>query len=395
MMLKASSLLCVSREGFVRVTEQKKRNIGRKKPCQAERERLRGAKYRPVKRNITIDALKGWGIYFVVMGHFIYNTYAIFLIPEQSVYITKFIYSFHMPLFFVISGYCNAWSLYKYNTQQYFIRKTKSLLIPFFFWTMSAVALNLIYFRNDPDIRTVFCRLMLQCFVYTPSVWYFLILYLSTLIFRVDIVFGNILAKKFNPKFRILSHLLFWFFIILLPNDIFTFLWFEHLYPYFILGYYLNIYSNELAVHIEKNLSKIVFISLLFIPMTVLGYVFDFPPLHSDVTFVDSYSFLYANIWALTGCLFSYMLVKHCLTKLSSIRSLCVSFGEYSLDIYGIHMVLVRNLNFIPLLIFMIRPVFLMIINPVYCVFVCIIITVLSKLVLHKVRLYSILFSGR
>jgi len=348
-----------------------------------------------IKRNVTIDVLKGWAIYLVVMGHFIYEIYAKFLISEQSFYVNKFIYSFHMPLFFVVSGYLNAWSLQKYNIKSFFIKKTKSLLIPFFFWSMSAIVLNLISLRNDPDIGAVFSKLMLKCFVYTPSVWYLLILYLSTLVFRVDIIFGNMLAKKINPKLRILSHLLFWILIILLPNDIFEFKSFEHFYPYLIVGYYLNIYSDKLSVFIEKHQLKLTVVSLLFFPITIIGYIFNFSPLHSNLTFINFYNFLYANIWALTGCLFSYMLVKHCLTKLPFIRSLYLSFGEYSLDIYGIHMVLVRNLNFLPLSFFMIRPLFFIVINPVYCILVCIIITVLSKLVLHKVRLYSVLFLGR
>jgi len=161
-----------------------------------------------IERNVTIDVLKGWAIYLVVMGHFIYETYTKFY-SEQSFYVNKFIYSFHMPLFFVVGGYCNAWSIQKYKIKSFFTKKTKSLLIPFFFWTMSAVVLNLISLRNDPDIGAVFFKLMLRCFVYTPSVWYLLILYLATLVFRIDIIFGNIVAKKINPKLCILSHLLF------------------------------------------------------------------------------------------------------------------------------------------------------------------------------------------
>lgn len=65
-----------------------------------------------------IDVLKGIGILFMVLGHM-----------HFSKTFNHYVYAFHMPLFFLISGY-----LYKKPAllKQAIWRKAKSLLIPYF-----------------------------------------------------------------------------------------------------------------------------------------------------------------------------------------------------------------------------------------------------------------------
>lgn len=71
-------------------------------------------------RDSTLDIAKGIGIFLVVLGHF-----AIFASP-----LYHYIYLFHMPLFFFISG-----MFYKtISLKEIFIKKTKRLLIPYLFY---------------------------------------------------------------------------------------------------------------------------------------------------------------------------------------------------------------------------------------------------------------------
>lgn len=70
--------------------------------------------------NKEISFLQAIGIILVVLGHS----------GKHIPYLTKWIYSFHMPLFMFISGY-----LFNYNISGYkdfFIKKTKRLLVPYF-----------------------------------------------------------------------------------------------------------------------------------------------------------------------------------------------------------------------------------------------------------------------
>lgn len=69
-------------------------------------------------RNVTIDILKGIGIVLMVLGHMHFD--------DQ--YFGRIVYAFHMPLFFLVSGF-----LYKKpnNLFDYLKRKAKRLLVPY------------------------------------------------------------------------------------------------------------------------------------------------------------------------------------------------------------------------------------------------------------------------
>lgn len=71
------------------------------------------------KRIVWVDIAKGIGILLVLIGHI-----------SQNPYISSFIYCFHMPLFFIISGY-----LYK-DKPQYIRKKMKTILLPYLFFAI-------------------------------------------------------------------------------------------------------------------------------------------------------------------------------------------------------------------------------------------------------------------
>ncbi len=72
------------------------------------------------KRYDFIDIAKGLGMILVIWGHIILHG------P-----LNNFIYSFHMPLFFFISGMLFAPQKYA-NVKEFVKRKIKTLLIPYF-----------------------------------------------------------------------------------------------------------------------------------------------------------------------------------------------------------------------------------------------------------------------
>ena len=70
-----------------------------------------------------MDVAKGIAIILMVVGHT--------SIPKS---VSNFIWTFHMPLFFITSGWLTNWNR---NTVQGFIRnKSKNLLLPFFSYSM-------------------------------------------------------------------------------------------------------------------------------------------------------------------------------------------------------------------------------------------------------------------
>ena len=90
-----------------------------------------------VKRNETIDVAKGIGIFLMVLGHMHIN--------EQ---LNLFIYSFHMPLFYIISGF-----LYKNSGGYYWIKKkAKSLLVPYFCFGIVYILISFVLSAGDLEI---------------------------------------------------------------------------------------------------------------------------------------------------------------------------------------------------------------------------------------------------
>lgn len=75
-------------------------------------------------RLLYIDILKAFGIFFVILGH---------VLNDNKHPVSHFIYSFHMPLFFALSG---VFFVYKKEIQlKELIRKRwKSMLKPYLFF---------------------------------------------------------------------------------------------------------------------------------------------------------------------------------------------------------------------------------------------------------------------
>jgi acyltransferase len=92
------------------------------------------------EKYLFIDALKGIGIFFVVFGH-----------VTHVVQFREYIWNFHMPLFFAISGFLFTPNKYN-NFKEFFFSKFKSIYIPyvvFFFITFAYYLLIEKKFRGD------------------------------------------------------------------------------------------------------------------------------------------------------------------------------------------------------------------------------------------------------
>jgi len=65
------------------------------------------------------DSAKGIGVILVILGHLLYQS--------NLQVLNRVIYSFHMPLFFILSGYLQK----GYFTPDYILNKVRRLLVPF------------------------------------------------------------------------------------------------------------------------------------------------------------------------------------------------------------------------------------------------------------------------
>ena len=127
-------------------------------------------------RNKKIDYLKGIGIFCVVFAH-------CWLRPTELFW---FIYRFHMPLFFVISGYLSS-NKNEVRFDKYILKKIKQLFVPYslffvFSWLASVCIL-------DAEISW---KQLICAFLYSGkwlvrvnnwALWYLPLFFLATLIF--------------------------------------------------------------------------------------------------------------------------------------------------------------------------------------------------------------------
>lgn len=86
------------------------------------------------ERDKSIDIAKGIGIFLMVMGHTTSNKIAL-----------QWIYSFHIPLFFFLSGIFHSQGK---NYKEFFGKKVKTLLVPYFFFSIILFLFFLIVSKN-------------------------------------------------------------------------------------------------------------------------------------------------------------------------------------------------------------------------------------------------------
>ncbi|WP_054715522.1 acyltransferase family protein [Lacticaseibacillus manihotivorans] len=90
-------------------------------------------------RNFFLDFCKAITIILVVFGHNIqYGSGTSYLNAEAFFQnpVFKFIYSFHMPLFALISGYLFSFSVIRHSSSELILRRSKASIVPLVFWNI-------------------------------------------------------------------------------------------------------------------------------------------------------------------------------------------------------------------------------------------------------------------
>ena len=187
-----------------------------------------------------VDLLKGFAIFLMVMGHFLAWTF-----PSDSnrgvfpLFVKDFIYSFHMPLFFFLSGFLvdlkrNEWK--------------------------SSFFLSLISKR----IMTLLVPGLSFCLLFWIRTGSFYFEWFLKVLFEIYILFAMVKFLSFKLKCPFFVEVLFQFIVIAfiycatkfwcntVVDGIVAFHRLFHAYPYFVLGYiYYRCNINRFVL--EKN----------------------------------------------------------------------------------------------------------------------------------------------
>jgi fucose 4-O-acetylase-like acetyltransferase len=338
-----------------------------------------------IERVLTIDALKGFAIFLVVLGHTIqYNNLNNF----DNNPIFRFIYSFHMPLFIFLSGYIAFYSIPGKNIKEIVIKKTKLFIVPFLSWYFIISYLssgiyqheNLIDYSNklikSPDYGLWFLWILFWCFILLT-----IFLKLTNLIKIKNVMIKDVIVAI------ILMVILYYLPINILGRSLLA--W--H-FPFFILGFIIAKNKDLIMRKFNNNLQQfcvILFFILLIFWQRTLDPIF-INQIPSRISFLNKYIVLgYRYLVALLGINFSYILIKN--VQKTKIFDILKYIGYLSFDIYVLQfyfLIIISNVNE-SLIIF---NGIIFIIFSVVSIFISLSI---SKYIFSKNNILSFLFLGR
>lgn len=152
------------------------------------------------QRNIFIDSLKGITIILMVVGH-----------SGCPKLFHDYIYLFHMPLFFFISGYLFRIDYFN-NPKQFIWRRIKSCYVPFIKYSLLFLLAHELlvplgfsqhYAIHNYVEKLLYIMLFSGTEPYLGPFWFLIYMFFSSVIFIVFSVLGSVLLRNFNLPERI------------------------------------------------------------------------------------------------------------------------------------------------------------------------------------------------
>lgn len=151
-----------------------------------------------IQREQWIDIAKFFGIFFVVFGH-IYDLAPVFSIT--------YVYSFHIIIFWFLSGYCYK----KSEKLQSILHRARRLLVPYYFFSFLLLIFFFIFVSRSlfvPNWKEIIFRLILGVpnWLATP-LWFLYALFIVSALFQIVITFCD------NKKIAIAILMIIGFFL--------------------------------------------------------------------------------------------------------------------------------------------------------------------------------------
>lgn len=291
------------------------------------------------KRNPMISIAKAIGIIFMVVGH----------VYDKESWGVHYIYMFHMPLFFVLSGYFFKSPRSIKGFLVFIKKKLIGLYLPYFFWSVFFILIH--NFLLKFDIGTTLYSLhdtLLSIFISTVQFvttekilvgFWFLKALFSACIFMA--LFGYITHA---PKGKVYQFTFFSLLCILLMQ----FFGFSNLtlLGMFYGGIFLAFGYFYRNLELEKVLCKNVWIIFFAVIVLLISRIYSNIE-NTEMLYVDKITFF---PFTLTGLLGSYMVMlvsrKIALYDRSKIVSFLRYVGNHTMIILALHYPLIKIFDF-------------------------------------------------
>lgn len=303
-------------------------------------------------RNIFFDAVKGILIILVVLGHCLqygfgddYSNSNLFF--DDMLFRT--IYSFHMPLFMLISGY--FFNPKGKNHLQYLRKRFQSIGIPLVFYAVLSIFIQQIlsHTSNLFSIHNFVSTLIF-------GLWF-----LSSILLNCILVVSfEAISKMIRHDISILLMFLFAVTIFFIPDQFFP-ATHKFMYPYFLCGYLIKRHRGTIEMPISEKYQQIVVVLLFTLCVWLFRkdlfvYTTGFIPQAS--TFIEQEQFIRCMLRFMIGFVGSFCFLAFCASYKDvngSVTKVMAAIGQETLAIYGLQGILITlmghlfhhyNLNF-------------------------------------------------
>jgi len=287
-------------------------------------------------RDIGVDAIRGLAILLVVLGHSISNAVNLNLAARHDplFYISNFLYTFHMPLFFLVSGYVLFSKRIKVGDRA--IR----LMLPFFAWIPVYWFVNR-YIHHFPF--PIGFAATLKDTILNPGtgLWFLPTLFLCSLL-----LIPAVRLEKVRSWMGEASLAVIFIAVNLIPYDRLGALQVKYFFFFFAAGYLLAKHRGRVEqIGREPAAAGLVLVSAVFLVSFIVLYYYGLiKPYTFPISLVDLFktpsAYLVRYIMACLGILLSIGFIR----ALGSTRALKVFawFGLVTMDIYVAHGLMIQ-----------------------------------------------------
>lgn len=201
-------------------------------------------------RDLNLDYLKAFAIILVVIGHCMQDGLGK---PNDGIFdnwLMKFIYSFHMPLFMMISGYLFGFSVKNHSFKDNLLGKLKSLLVPIAIWSIPVTFIDIIKYSPERLNPWDFIKTYLNEFI--GQFWFLW----AVLLCSVVVLIVNRFLKD-----SIIVYIIIFILTFIIPNIIMVDELYRFMFPLFVLAYFISKH-NFLTDLSKQKIYAITLISL-------------------------------------------------------------------------------------------------------------------------------------
>lgn len=235
-----------------------------------------------------LDALKGILIILVILGHSIqFNT-----AQYQYSFLFRFIYSFHMPLFFAISGYLAYKGWYDESTLK---KRLFQLALPFVFWAI----VYPLFISGHFDLNNTYKTLLYP----DNGLWFLYNLFFYCILSNCSEKFAT---KRFSQEFYMLLFLTALYVLMFVFHTLFNVTQICWYFPFFLIGFYIHKYSSIIEKYEKYN----NFIGVIFIFTMPLWMMREVPLFYKWINLGTAFSYIYRYTVEIAGTLFFFFIGK-------------------------------------------------------------------------------------